>query len=314
MPEKNNIASPITNQEPKALEKSNVKPLELVRGETEAELLENNLPREQRKDPDVRFISSDKAYVDTNIDGNLNVGKAGESRKIYLNGVELQSGGGGAVESVNGKTGQVVLVADDIMVTNSTSVQANLERIDEEVEDLIDGKLNATKEAVSTVGGLVIPNTTPASEKLVGVDTANAQEMVSIGSGLSLLDGVLSATGGSGTPKYAHFVSLSVVNYRVVVLVICEKAENFTGETLADWLYNNGYLYPGGYYSVFGGGGCAINDYTITFPSNIFWNNGLSMGGTQATFTYNNATIKINYTESNNITPVFLSDRVIPLQ
>lgn len=42
--------------------------------------------------------------------------------------------GGGAVNSVNGKTGDVVLVADDIKATNTQSIQANLERIDEDVE------------------------------------------------------------------------------------------------------------------------------------------------------------------------------------
>lgn len=42
--------------------------------------------------------------------------------------------GATGVSSVNGETGDVTLTADDIMVKNSTSVQANLERIDEEIE------------------------------------------------------------------------------------------------------------------------------------------------------------------------------------
>lgn len=45
---------------------------------------------------------------------------------------------GGNVTSVNEQTGDVVLTASDIYVTNSQSVQANLERIDGEVEDVID--------------------------------------------------------------------------------------------------------------------------------------------------------------------------------
>lgn len=42
------------------------------------------------------------------------------------------------VESVNGETGAVVLSASDILATNTQSVQANLERIDTEVEGVID--------------------------------------------------------------------------------------------------------------------------------------------------------------------------------
>lgn len=39
---------------------------------------------------------------------------------------------------------------------------------------------------------LVTPATAPAADKLVGVDTANAQEMITIGSGLKLESGTLS--------------------------------------------------------------------------------------------------------------------------
>lgn len=41
--------------------------------------------------------------------------------------------GGGAVKSVNGKTGAVVLAADDITANNLATVQSNLERIDSEI-------------------------------------------------------------------------------------------------------------------------------------------------------------------------------------
>lgn len=96
------------------------------------------------------------------------------------------------------------LSADLVVATNSTTVQANLERIDLEVEGLTDdvadlntGKLNATKSAISSVGGLVVPTATPTSEELVGIDTDGSQERVTIGNNLTLVDGVLSATGGS---------------------------------------------------------------------------------------------------------------------
>lgn len=127
--------------------------------------------------------------------------------------------GGGAVQSVNGKTGAVVLSASDINATNAQSVQANLERIDLEVEGLVDdvadlntGKLDASKSAVSTVGGLVTPMSTPTSDELVGIDTTGAQSRVTIGSGLTLVNGELSAQGGGGgggSTKYMHNVHIS---------------------------------------------------------------------------------------------------------
>ena len=46
---------------------------------------------------------------------------------------------------------------------------------------------------------LVKPMSAPASVSLVAVDTSNAQTMLTLGEGLSVSDGVLSASGGSGT-------------------------------------------------------------------------------------------------------------------
>ena len=45
---------------------------------------------------------------------------------------------------------------------------------------------------------LVIPMSAPESVALVGVDTSNAQTMLTLGSGLSVSDGVISASGGGG--------------------------------------------------------------------------------------------------------------------
>lgn len=79
------------------------------------------------------------------------------------------------------------LTASDIMVTNAQSVQANLERIDLDVGGLIDdvadlgsGKLNASKDAVATVGGLVTPAVAPSVIELVGIDSTGAQVRIQI--------------------------------------------------------------------------------------------------------------------------------------
>lgn len=136
------------------------------------------------------------------------------------------------VTSVNSKTGAVTLTASDINASNSQSIQTNLERLDERIDDYaedniegsdtivfdlneqgdkyqisidqdvldtISGKLNATKSAVATVGGLVIPSATPTEDLLVGIDTTNGQQNITIGSGLTLVNGELSATGASST-------------------------------------------------------------------------------------------------------------------
>lgn len=64
------------------------------------------------------------------------------------------------------------------------------------VFDALSGKLDASKNAVETVGGLVTPMSAPASVSIAAVDTTNAQTMLTIGDGLSVENGVLKATGG----------------------------------------------------------------------------------------------------------------------
>lgn len=65
---------------------------------------------------------------------------------------------------------------------------------------------------------LVTPMSAPASVSLVAVDTSNAQTMLTLGSGLSVSDGVLSASGGGGGGGGGYDVHCndSYVFYRVV--------------------------------------------------------------------------------------------------
>lgn len=53
-------------------------------------------------------------------------------------------GGGGAVDSVNGQTGTVVLAADDINADNSQSIQTNLERIDSRIDTFVEDNLEGS--------------------------------------------------------------------------------------------------------------------------------------------------------------------------
>lgn len=124
------------------------------------------------------------------------------------------------------------LSASLVVATNTQTVQANLERIDLEVEGVIDdisdlqtGKLNANKAAVSAVGGLVVPTATPTSEELVGIDTEGAQERITIGSNLTLQNGVLSATGGGGASTWGSITGTITAQTDLVTYISTEIEE-----------------------------------------------------------------------------------------
>lgn len=128
----------------------------------------------------------------------------------------MDASGDAPVESVNGKTGEVVLSADDIQADNAQSIQSNLERIDLEVEGLVDdvadlnaGKLAANKAAVSAVGGLVTPTTTPTATELVGVGADGAQKSIEVGDGLTIDNNVLSASGGGQQEGISYNIPVS---------------------------------------------------------------------------------------------------------
>lgn len=70
---------------------------------------------------------------------------------------------------------------------------------------------------------LLTPMTTPASTQLVAVNTAGAQEMLTLGNGLSVSDGVISASGGGGgtsvgTILYIHLFTPSDPTYPTIAV------------------------------------------------------------------------------------------------
>lgn len=77
---------------------------------------------------------------------------------------------------------------------------------------------------------LVTPMTAPQSISLVAVDTANAQTMLTLGSGLSVENGVLSASGGGSASSnfYAHFVKID----NTYLGIITDDNESLVGKTL----------------------------------------------------------------------------------
>ena len=82
------------------------------------------------------------------------------------------------------------------------------------VFDALAGKLNASKQAVATVGGLVTPTAVLSSNELVGVGTNGEQVRIQLGEGLTLEGSTSPYTlkasgggGGGGTQLYKHIVN-----------------------------------------------------------------------------------------------------------
>lgn len=106
------------------------------------------------------------------------------SKNQIIDLIEEHGGGGsGAVASVNGKTGAVVLNADDIKLsTNQQTIQANLERIDAEVESNIDDIQNLNTDIQNL--------------------TNDKQDKLVAGANITITNNVISATGGGGGTTY----------------------------------------------------------------------------------------------------------------
>lgn len=80
---------------------------------------------------------------------------------------------------------------------------------------------------------LVTPMSAPASVSLVAVDTSNAQTMLTLGDGLSVSGGVLSASGGGGggvSNFYAHFVKID----GAYIGIITRDSESLVGKSLGE--------------------------------------------------------------------------------
>lgn len=115
----------------------------------------------------------------------------------------------------------------DTVVVDYNEAQTKISfKLDEDVTDEIDSKLDASKAAVSAVGGLVIPNVAPIDHKLVGIDNTNGQELIGIGDGLTIESGNLKVSGGGGgnyvektnTPNVLYgtnHLGVTVSNYTV---------------------------------------------------------------------------------------------------
>lgn len=127
----------------------------------------------------VGFDDADEISIN---DGSINI-TAGD------NGVNIEA-------SFEVAVGEEILEIPSSMylpLKGSESIVIDVDESGEFVEVHLDADIAAKLGRV-----LVTPMSAPASVSLVAVDTSNAQTMLTLGSGLSVSDGVLSASGGGG--------------------------------------------------------------------------------------------------------------------
>ena len=141
----------------------------------------------------VGFDDADEISIN---DGNINI-TAGD------NGVNIEA-------SFEVAVGEEILEIPSTMylpLKGSESIVIDVDESGDFVEIHLDADIAAKLGRV-----LVTPMSAPASVSLVAVDTSNAQTMLTLGSGLSVEGGVLSASGGGGgggTQMYRHNVTFS---------------------------------------------------------------------------------------------------------
>ena len=90
------------------------------------------------------------------------------------------------------------------------------------------------------------PTTAPSATQIVAVDNTNTQTMLNIGDGLSVENGSLKASSGTGGKKYMHYILLSFLlsevdinlNIKLNIQFISTTADKFTKETLFNFLQN----------------------------------------------------------------------------
>lgn len=87
----------------------------------------------------------------------------------------------------------------------------------DESGDFVDIHLDA--DLVSKIGrALILPTLAPSANALVGVDTTNAQQMISIGDGLSLSNNQLNVVGGGGGGGTGYSMTIQTLGHYYITL------------------------------------------------------------------------------------------------
>ena len=152
---------------------------------------------------------------------------------------------------------------------------------------------------------LLTPESAPADTKIVAVDTANSQKMLTIGDGLSIENDTLKANGGKLYRHNLIFTTPIDSSFKVTVQIITKNNTLFTNSTLYEYLTNNTYVVNG----ILG----SNNSFSILNKLSQGENNEYVFEGVNArlnngVFTYNNA-----YYMGYPINDIDLVDTVIEL-
>lgn len=144
----------------------------------------------------------------------------------------------GGVDSVNGKTGEVVLTASDINTTNNTTIQAVINSLSADIADIV--------QSVTTLSGRVTTNETGITNESTA--RANADTALS--------DRITALQGAVGSPLVAVTATAMTDTSKIYVYTGSES-----GYTNGNWYYYDGSAWvSGGVYNA-----TAINtDTTLT--------------------------------------------------
>lgn len=231
----------------------------------------------------VNLVSGGKTYeFDRNIKESYERIEANYYKAILLSGIVIDNVEKADVftqaEVVNDKYlievyGIQLIISSDGILQTQTIPQSSGETSVDELFNKIKGTHGVTvtkstdgqsldvhldADAVNTLSkALVSPSTAPTSTQLVGINKANAQTNISIGSGLQLSGNTLSATGGSGGPTkelYVYNVIFDVTGDidgitetpRIYCFLFSSSVlDDITSQTLLECISYDGYLING---------------------------------------------------------------------
>ena len=191
---------------------------------------------------------------------------------------------------------EIPLVCED----NSITIDAN------ETNEKILIKANVNNNVITK------PTEAPASQSIVSIDTNNEQQNLTLGSNLSINNGVLNATSG-GSKLYEHTLRFVYEGVYLLTNILLRDRTILNNESVAQFLYNNNFnniikLYP------VGSNLLKRTNYinTIRSASGIYSEDGIQieMDVIDKSFIINDNNINIDTETTSSIITLELTDNV----
>lgn len=152
---------------------------------------------------------------------------------------DIESRLNSAENNINKLNSRVTTAEEDIDALDSRVTNLD-NKVTNVSSQLVDTALNVGRFGAIANNSLQLPDTAPIATQLVAVNSANAQDMITLGSGLTIEDGILNTTGGgggsTGSGKYLHVIKfraydemyLATAQYGQIILLL-NTSTNFTG-------------------------------------------------------------------------------------